>query len=161
MNPPRNGKMDRLYPKRRNADGNPLCRYCGNPVVRPRRWWCSDACVDQAKIRCWPAHAAAMCFDRDHHTCRECGVVDPRHAWSVKSIDREQFLMNLNDLKSRGYDVKRAILEAHHVMPVKAGGGTCGLDNLVTLCQLCHNLTKKLPPKESAQCCLLSIGKKP
>ncbi len=143
MKPPRNGRMDQLYPKRKDPDGRHLCRYCGQPVPVGRIWWCSEACVEQAKIVCWPGAAAAACFKRDDYTCQSCGLQDNiTHRWQ-RGIKTSRKPDDLLSLKARAYDVKRSLIEAHHLIPVAAGGGSCGLHNLTTLCQLCHNKTKR------------------
>jgi len=137
----RNGDMEQLFPKRFDESGKRICRYCGGPLPKGRRWWCSDICVDEAKIRCWPHYAAEQCFKRDNYTCRNCGLEDVLK-WRYLKIERPA-ASTREDLKSKGYDVMRSLLECHHIVTVKDGGGACGLDNLITLCQFCHNATKR------------------
>jgi hypothetical protein len=38
----------------------------------------------------------------------------------------------------RSVGARRSLWDADHVLPVAEGGGECDLDNLRTLCLLCH-----------------------
>jgi 5-methylcytosine-specific restriction enzyme A len=154
--PARNGNMDKIYPKRRDADGKPLCRYCGGAVPKPRRWWCSQDCVDNALIVCSPATAAAKTFKRDDRTCQDCGLKRfPKEVYEQYNTAREEnrkkhgmpFLWRGNSILIDGYDMAKSFLECHHIVAVKDCGGECGLDNLITLCQRCH---KKRHAKRTA-----------
>jgi 5-methylcytosine-specific restriction protein A len=142
--PARNGNMDKIYPKRRDAEGRPLCRYCGSLVPKPRRWWCSQDCVENAMIVCHPAFAAEKTFKRDNKTCQDCGLKTfPQEVLEKRKGFRQLTLKGRGGFCSRpsmidGYDLLKSFLECHHIVAVKDGGGECGLDNLITLCQICH-----------------------
>lgn len=53
--------------------GRPLCRWCRQPVPKGRKTWCSQACVDDALIRCQPAYARRKVEERDKGVCAVCG----------------------------------------------------------------------------------------
>lgn len=64
----------------------------------------------------WEAHRTAV-YRRDDYTCRNCGTKSGPHVPEGRQGVR---------------------LHAHHVAP-KSQGGSNRLDNLVTLCEACHN----------------------
>lgn len=111
----------------RGPGGRALCRYCGEEVPPGRRTFCSGAtatfargrgdylvpgrgCVHEHCVRSDPGYARRCVWARDLGRCAICHVVSPRTAgW-----------------------------QADHVLPVSEGGGSCGLENLRTLCTPCH-----------------------
>lgn len=102
-----------------------VCRYCGGPVAKPRRTFCSgrrakfsypegdeiaipgEGCVHEHCIRSNPGYARQCVFVRDRGACAVCGRV-------------------CGGLRGRW--------EMDHIVPVVEGGGACGLENLRTLC---------------------------
>jgi 5-methylcytosine-specific restriction protein A len=58
--------------------GKGVCGWCGQPVPKGRRSWCSQACVDEYLIRSRPAYAREKVMERDHGVCGECGF-DTEH----------------------------------------------------------------------------------
>jgi len=50
------------------------CRWCCGPVPKPRRSWCSDACVEAYKIRADGGYARSKVFERDNGICAVCRV---------------------------------------------------------------------------------------
>lgn len=73
MSDQRTRKIPRLE---RDQDGNPICRHwdCSNLVQKPRKSWCSQACVDDALIQSSPSHARAAVQRRDKGVCAACGT---------------------------------------------------------------------------------------
>lgn len=109
-------------PVKRNRLGQPLCRWCGKVVKPPRRTICSSDCEHEYTIRCNPSYARNLVQLRDKCICAICGV-------------------------NAGFD-----WDMDHIIPVAAGGGECGLENLRTLCRACHKketakLVKRLTEK--------------
>lgn len=49
------------------------CRYCGKPVPKGRRNWCSQTCIDEHRLRNNPAVARAAVLKRDRGVCAACG----------------------------------------------------------------------------------------
>jgi hypothetical protein len=50
------------------------CRWCGGPVPKGRRSWCSEACVHEALMRAHPGYARSQVEKRDHGICAVCGL---------------------------------------------------------------------------------------
>lgn len=110
------GKTLGYQPIKKDAQGNPLCRWCGKVVIRPKRSWCSAECVEEYSIRTNVNHVRKRLLERDHAICAICGKNCGGGLW-----------------------------DADHIVPVIKGGGECGLENYRTLCKLCHkDETRKL-----------------
>lgn len=95
---------------------------------------------------------------RDRGVCAECGLDAEELRRDVESI--ESFLLGEHPcnvpwwrrggrnsergafrewLAERGYDAHRTTFwDVDHIRPVWDGGGACGLENLRTLCVICH-----------------------
>lgn len=152
----------RKLPK--GAFGRALCRYCGDEVPYPRRSFCSDECVREWKIRTSPSYAAELVLERDAGVCRLCGrdclallkelrqlrsaCRQKRHGEAGRWLpngwqgdDRlEEFVARCNELGLPAHlrVLDRRLWEMDHATPVVEGGGSCGLENLRTLCWACH-----------------------
>ena len=118
----------------RDAAGNPICRWCRAPVARPRRTFCSDACVHEWKIRSSPWYVRREVKKRDKGICRLCGfdVLKAHREWGRRkppATDRAA---------RRTWRAERPRWEADHIVPVADGGGECGLENYRLLCRPCH-----------------------
>lgn len=112
----------------RGPNGRALCRFCGTEVPPGRKSFCSGdkatiarktgtyiqeghGCVHEHCVRSQPGYARDCVFARDAGKCALCHKTAPRNAgW-----------------------------QADHIRPVAEGGGSCGLENLRTLCTACHN----------------------
>jgi 5-methylcytosine-specific restriction endonuclease McrA len=118
----------------RNVAGEPVCRWCKGTVARPRRTFCSDACVHEWKIRSSPWYVRREVKKRDKGICRLCGfnVVKAHREWTrgkPPASDRGA---------RKAWRAARPRWEADHIIPVADGGGECGLDNYRLLCRPCH-----------------------
>lgn len=121
----------------KGPNGRALCRYCGKEVPPGRKTFCGgrratfvyrvgtylvpgSGCVHEHCIRSQPDYARHCVWARDLGKCALCGKVS-----SHRNAGNEW--------------------QADHIVPVIEGGGSCGLDNLRTLCTDCHQQeTKKL-----------------
>src|SRR5690606_5885236 len=67
-----------------DENGRAICRWCRTPVQRPRRTFCSDACVHEWKIRSSPSYVRSEVKKRDKGICRLCGlnVVKVHREWT-------------------------------------------------------------------------------
>lgn len=134
----------------RQADGTPLCRFCKRPVAKPRRTFCSDACVSEWQIRSNVQYARAQVFLRDKGICALCGLDTlelEREMLELQAKDPAEWARQWDELIAAGWDRHRrlSLWENDHIKPVIEGGGLCGLDNYRTLCIPCHALeTAKL-----------------
>lgn len=154
--------------RRHREDGRPICRWCGWPVPKGRRTWCSQTCIDEYLVRKNPGDARNRVFRRDRGVCAVCGIdtesLDEalNHLWGRRRRhpyrhrvweepsgyeDRDlwpgptEVFETLKRAMSRlGWTevLTRTLWEADHIVPVVEGGGGCGLDGLRTLCVPCH-----------------------
>lgn len=157
-----------LPPTRRDPEGRPLCRWCGVLVPRGRQTWCSQACVDDYRMRSDPGWFRRQILKRDQGICVLCGTdtlaVERAYEAAKRSLDEERmrrwsWAAHPSDgpwcreaeewatrerglLRARaraiGYCTWRHTWEADHVLPVVEGGGECGLEGYRTLCLACH-----------------------
>lgn len=123
----------------RGPNGLPLCRWCELEILaRRRRTFCSDYCVHQWRLRTDPGYLREQVFARDHGRCALCDI-DTVAAYNALKRSRGQARaagLRLYGLKT--ISARRSLWDADHIVPVAEGGGQCDLDNLRTLCLLCH-----------------------
>lgn len=123
----------------RGPNGFPLCRWCGKETSSARRTFCGGdratfgyrdgriireghGCVHEHCLRSNAGYARKLVRARDGGVCALCGV----------------------DARATGW-------QADHIKPVVEGGGSCGLENLRTLCTACHHVeTKALAVRRAA-----------
>jgi 5-methylcytosine-specific restriction enzyme A len=133
----------------KDENGYNLCRWCNKSVLPPRRTMCSKECVHEILIRNNNKYLRNCVFKRDKGICCLCKV-------DTKEISKQALELNLEErkafLKSHNISLKRKIWkrkcggglwDADHIIPVKEGGGQCGLDNIRTLCISCHKKVTK------------------
>lgn len=150
------GFVDDLSALPRGPSGRPLCRRCGEETVPPRRTFCSDACVHEWKLRTQPAYQARHVLDRDAGVCALCSLdclatltelqelrwgPERRHWLADLSADAQlRFVARCDELGLPDHlrGLCRRLWEMDHTVPVVEGGGSCGIDNLRTLCWRCH-----------------------
>lgn len=148
------------YPKR--TDG--LCRCgCGERLPSGRRQWasdkCSNKCVEAFQILKGDGNAIRRAvFRRDKGICACCGMdtekerkacMDAGWKWHrqpkgwTPPTDQE-----LDEIEQRRRKYMRlgfpspslkSWWQADHIQEVVNGGGACTIDNLQTLCIVCHN----------------------
>lgn len=133
----------------KGPNGRPLCRFCQTEVETGRRTFCSDACVFSWKLRTNGGFLREQVFERDRGVCSGCGL-DTERLKSVLSrlaqTDHAKYLeltRRYKILHRHDFKVDRHYWEADHIIPVKQGGGQCGLENLTTLCVPCHKSKTK------------------
>jgi ribosomal protein L37E len=121
-----------------------VCAWCGGELTGRRRSWCSDACVDEYRIRAWPGFARKKVFERDGGVCALCGFdteAAQHYAWQAHLgfYGAEARLEVRARVRALGLPwLPRSWWEADHIVPVCEGGAELGLDNLRTLCVPCH-----------------------
>ena len=133
------GRALRHTDLRRGPNGLPLCRWCDLEILaKRRRTFCSDFCVHQWRLRSDAGYLRDQVFARDKGRCAVCHA-DTLAIFSAlkraRGTAREEGLRiyGMRSIKSR-----RSLWDADHILPVAEGGGQCDLDNLRTLCLLCH-----------------------
>jgi 5-methylcytosine-specific restriction protein A len=130
------GFADRAaLPKGQN--GRPLCRWCGLEVPPRRFTFCSDWCVHEWRLRTDPGYLRDQVFQRDRGVCAICHA-DSGAAYlelkRARGTHRRKLLAHWG-LKRLN---RRTLWDADHVLPVAEGGGECDLENIRTLCLICH-----------------------
>ena len=129
----------------KDENGNVKCRWCQKPVLPPRRTMCSANCAHEIKLRCNGKYLRECVYKRDKGVCAICNIDTTQIAKTTLSYKTET--SKLDYLKEMDISPKRKIWkrkyggglwDADHIVPVKDGGGQCGLENLRTLCIKCH-----------------------
>lgn len=123
-------------------DGAKVCRWCGGPVPKPRRTFCSEECLTQYSIRSGFSTRNAV-WERDNGMCALCGIdttalqVCLHSSNDYEEMRRDQYLRAIG-MSQWSVGGRVRFYDVHHVRLVKDGGGICGLENLITVCMVCH-----------------------
>ncbi len=126
------------------------CTWCWNEVEPPKQNWCGRECVDEYLIRRSSTDARRITFARDQGVCSECDLDTVElHQHFVRYVGKMRMQAIRMECVRRGpHPTPEAVSgrvsggslwDMDHVLPVKDGGGGCGLDNLQTLCVWCHD----------------------
>jgi 5-methylcytosine-specific restriction endonuclease McrA len=107
-------------------------------LARRRRTFCSDFCVHQWRLRSDPGYLRDKVFLRDKGVCALCGVDTVAAYKALKRSRGDARVEALTMWGLRSVGARRSLWDADHVLPVAEGGGECDLENLRTLCLLCH-----------------------
>ena len=119
--------------------GLPLCRWCLMEILaKRRRTFCSDYCVHQWRLRSDPGYVRDQVFLRDAGVCAECGVDTVQAYRELKRSRGDARAEALEMWGVRSVMARRSLWDADHILPVAEGGGECDLENLRTLCLMCH-----------------------
>jgi hypothetical protein len=130
-----------------NEHGYRECRYCNQSIIPPKRTFCSKQCVHEYRLRSSGSYLRQCVYARDLGICAGCGVDTKFIARQL--MDAMDNLDKLNELRTQ-YNIhnKRNITslkknggglwDADHIIDVQNGGGSCGLENIRTLCIKCH-----------------------
>ena len=130
--------------------GRPLCRQCGQETAPPRKTFCSDACVENWKVRTNGGFARQKVFERDRGVCASCGLDTEELRALLYRVRTEKggavyqkLLMHYENTTGYSFDLDKHAFEVDHVLSVADGGGSCSEDNLQTLCVPCHRRKTK------------------
>lgn len=154
-----------LWKTRKNADGEFICIWCGEPIKLPskRYRWHKD-CVEEYLIRSSGNHVRSAVYKRDKGICAICGLdcgtleevggyllyidestrpldwskITRRDNYQFKAFKQPMDWFNFLDELGVTYDENKNLWQADHIVPVSEGGGCCGLSNYRTLCLECH-----------------------
>jgi len=125
--------------KRKNqiVNGVKMCAMCQiNPLPKGKIRYCSDECSKDSMVRAG-FNLSWRLWDRDKGICADCGCQCEHPSKKVYS--------------SASYEAGKHYAEVDHIIPVEEGGGSCGLDNLQTLCHNCHVAKSALQKKTKAE----------
>ena len=115
--------------------------------------YCSQACAEEGRLRCGGMSSMQVrlqVFGLEKGVCQRCGVDAHALYLRIKALqppERLNALCNANwNLPKTGAALERLLQhpkegdfwQADHIVAVSEGGGSCGLDNLQTLCTPCH-----------------------
>jgi hypothetical protein len=120
--------------------GTEGCRWCGGKIIRPRRTFCGESCVNQFKLRSSGTYRRQVVFVQQGPMCQACGI-DTREIGVSLRTDPERARLEYGlglSRTSRPHRLQGAVFDVEHRLPVAHGGGGCGLDNLMLICPACH-----------------------
>jgi 5-methylcytosine-specific restriction enzyme A len=117
----------------------PLCRWCDLEIMaKRRRTFCSDYCVHQWRLRTDPGYLRDQVLMRDRGVCAACAIDTLAAYNALKRARGTARAAGLRLYGMKSITTRRSLWDADHIRPVAEGGGQCDLDNLRTLCLLCH-----------------------
>ncbi|XP_049745189.1 DNA annealing helicase and endonuclease ZRANB3 isoform X2 [Elephas maximus indicus] len=152
-------------------EGNPLCLFCQQPTCQTNQeckvntWdsrFCSLKCQEEFWIRSNNSYLRAKVFETEHGVCQLCNLNAQELFLLLRNAPKSQ-RKNLLDVTwtsklslEQLNEMIRNPVEGHfwqvdHIKPVYRGGGQCSLDNLQTLCTVCHRERTARQAKERSQ----------
>ncbi|XP_036742539.2 DNA annealing helicase and endonuclease ZRANB3 isoform X2 [Manis pentadactyla] len=152
-------------------EGNPLCLRCQQPTCQTKQeckvstWdsrFCSLKCQEEFWIRSNNGYLRAKVFEIEHGVCQLCNLNAQELFLCMRDAPKTQ-RKNLLDIAwtsklplEQLNEMIRNPREGHfwqvdHIRPVSSGGGQCSLDNLQTLCTICHRERTVRQAKERSQ----------
>lgn len=152
-------------------EGNPLCLRCQQPTCQTKQerkadaWdsrFCSLKCQEEFWIRSNNSYLRAKVFEIEHGVCQLCNLNAQELFLRLRDAPKSQRkslldatwtsklpLEQLNEMiRSPG---EGHFWQVDHIKPVSGGGGQCSLDNLQTLCTVCHRERTAQQAKERSQ----------
>ncbi|KAI0243026.1 DNA annealing helicase and endonuclease ZRANB3 [Lamellibrachia satsuma] len=158
-----------------DAEGRPLCVNCQQPyqnelvgfhVMQENPWqtrFCCRDCMQQYWMKTSRQYSVQQVFEAEHGVCQLCQVDAHEFFLRVKncsSLAKRAQLIQESCYKVLKKDVKDRMLKqpqkglfwnVDHITPVADGGGECDIDNLRTLCTVCHRDVTTQQNKERAK----------
>ncbi|KAK2497746.1 hypothetical protein MC885_009988 [Smutsia gigantea] len=152
-------------------EGNALCLLCQQPTCQTKQeckvstWdsrFCSLKCQEEFWIRSNNGYLRAKVFEIEHGVCRLCNLNAQELFLCMRDAPKTH-RKNLLDITwtsklplEQLNEMIRNPREGHfwqvdHIRPVSSGGGQCSLDNLQTLCTICHRERTARQAKERSQ----------
>ncbi|NXD76962.1 ZRAB3 endonuclease, partial [Halcyon senegalensis] len=154
-----------------DSRGNPLCLSCQQPTAQlepgsPARAWdtrfCSHACHEDFSIRSSQSYLRTKVFEVEHGVCQFCNRNAQELYLSIRDAPKSQRkkllesswmshlpLGQLNEIITN--PTEGQFWQVDHIKPVYSGGGQCSLENLQTLCTVCHRERTAKQAKERSQ----------
>ncbi|XP_069717641.1 DNA annealing helicase and endonuclease ZRANB3 isoform X2 [Phaenicophaeus curvirostris] len=163
-----------------DSQGNPLCLSCQQPTAQldpgcqARAWdmrFCSHACQEDFSIRSSQSYLRTKVFEVEHGVCQFCHRNAQELYLSIRDAPKSQRkkllesswmshlpLGQLNEMITN--PTEGQFWQVDHIQPVYDGGGQCSLENLQTLCTLCHRERTAQQAKERSQVKRRSVATK-
>ncbi|XP_054646428.1 DNA annealing helicase and endonuclease ZRANB3 isoform X2 [Dunckerocampus dactyliophorus] len=149
-----------------NSHGVPLCLSCQKACSTTGGAWdtrfCSHRCQEDFQLRSSQTYMRSRVLEAEEGICQHCGL--HAHDLFVKVRDappsqRKEMLENtwLAQLSLKQLNemirspVEGDFWQVDHIRPVYSGGGQCSLDNLQTLCTVCHRARTAQQAKERSR----------
>ncbi|XP_039907525.1 DNA annealing helicase and endonuclease ZRANB3 isoform X2 [Simochromis diagramma] len=149
-----------------DSQGVPLCLSCQQPCSTTGGAWdtrfCSHRCQEEFQLRSSQTYMRSQVLEAERGICQHCGI--HAHDLFIKVRDappsqRKEILENtwLTQLPLKQLNemirapVEGDFWQVDHIRPVYSGGGQCSLDNLQTLCTVCHKARTAQQAKERSQ----------
>ncbi|XP_068165317.1 DNA annealing helicase and endonuclease ZRANB3 isoform X2 [Antennarius striatus] len=159
--PPESGYLQAV-----DSNGVPLCLSCQQACPTTGGAWdtrfCSHRCQEEFQLRSSQTYMRSRVLEVEQGVCQHCGL--RAHDLFVKVRDatpsqRKEMLENtwLAQLSLKQLNemirapVEGDFWQVDHIRPVYSGGGQCSLDNLQTLCTVCHKARTAQQAKERSQ----------
>ncbi|XP_028286198.1 DNA annealing helicase and endonuclease ZRANB3 [Parambassis ranga] len=149
-----------------DSQGVPLCLSCQQACPTTGGAWdtrfCSHRCQEEFQLRSSGTYMRSRVLEVEQGVCQHCGL--HAHDLFLKVRDappsqRKEMLENtwLAQLSLKELNemirapVEGDFWQVDHIRPVYSGGGQCSLDNLQTLCTVCHKARTAQQAKERSQ----------
>uniref|UniRef100_A0A663NAR7 Zinc finger RANBP2-type containing 3 n=1 Tax=Athene cunicularia TaxID=194338 RepID=A0A663NAR7_ATHCN len=154
-----------------DSQGNPLCLCCQQPTpqlepgCQAHAWdtrFCSHACQEDFSIRSSQSYLRTKVFEIEHGVCQFCNQNAQELYLSIRDAPKSQRkkllesswmshlpLGQLNEIITN--PTEGQFWQVDHIKPVYSGGGQCSLENLQTLCTVCHRERTAKQAKERSQ----------
>ncbi|XP_067271801.1 DNA annealing helicase and endonuclease ZRANB3 [Pseudorasbora parva] len=148
-----------------DSAGTPLCLSCQKPSGEHCGWaggFCSPACMEDFQLRSNQGYMRARVLETEQGVCQQCGlnahqlyvqVRDAPHTHRKEMLDNTWLaqlpLKQLNEMIQS--PAEGQFWQVDHINPVYRGGGQCSLDNLQTLCTVCHRMRTAQQAKDRSR----------
>ncbi|NXI38879.1 ZRAB3 endonuclease, partial [Galbula dea] len=168
---PEGFSLPKGYLQALDSQGNPLCLSCQQPTAplepgcQARAWdtrFCSHACQEDFLIRSSQSYLRTKVFEIERGVCQFCNQNAQELYLSIKGAPKSQRkkllesswmshlpLAQLNEILTN--PTEGQFWQVDHIKPVYSGGGQCSLENLQTLCTVCHRERTAQQAKERSQ----------
>ncbi|XP_074068108.1 DNA annealing helicase and endonuclease ZRANB3 [Macrotis lagotis] len=158
-----------------DIEGNPLCLHCQQPTDQQVNAWdsrfCSLKCQEEFWIRSNNSYLRAKVFEIEHGVCQLCNLNAQELFLSIRDAPKNQrknllqrtwisklSIEQLNEMMIN--PLEGQFWQVDHIRPVYSGGGQCSLENLQTLCTVCHKEKTAKQAKERSQVKRKSLASK-
>ncbi|XP_055973698.1 DNA annealing helicase and endonuclease ZRANB3 [Sorex fumeus] len=166
VTPPSKGYLQAV-----DNEGNPLCLRCQQPTCQTKQdckvnpWdsqFCSLQCQEEFWIRSNNSYLRAKVFEIEHGVCQLCHLNAQELFLRMKDAPKSQRknLLDITWISKLPLEQLNEMIrnpgegqfwQVDHIKPVFGGGGQCSLDNLQTLCTICHRERTAKQAKERSQ----------
>ncbi|XP_056226772.1 DNA annealing helicase and endonuclease ZRANB3 [Seriola aureovittata] len=154
------------YLQAMDTEGVPLCLSCQQACSTTGGAWdtrfCSHRCQEEFQLRSNQTYMRSRVLETEQGICQHCGL--HAHDLFLRVHDalpsqRKEMLENtwLTQLSLKQLNemirapVEGDFWQVDHIRPVYSGGGQCSLDNLQTLCTVCHKTRTAQQAKERSR----------